>query len=137
MIVWVSIQTFEEAKLLYTIRTVTLKNGSYTKEVPVIEFKDSEQAILAEFLMSDSALLVDEIHEAVKEINQGKEGNAKWFGNRCSVYIEGSTALIQDQLEDMGINIATYPSYEIDVTELQQLMNMWLDVKDRYENNRS
>lgn len=105
--------------------------------MPVIEFKDSEQAILAEFLMSDSALLVDEIHEAVKEINQGKEGNAKWFGNRCSVYIEGSTALIQDQLEDMGINIATYPSYEIDVTELQQLMNMWLDVKDRYENNRS
>src|SRR5690625_4183706 len=130
MIVWVSIQTFEEAKLLYTIRTVTLKNGSYTKEVPVIEFKDSEQAILAEFLMSDSALLVDEIHEAVKEINQGINAvepsmfTLHRFGNRCSVYIEGSTALIQDQLEDMGINIATYPSYEIDVTELQQLMNM-------------
>src|SRR5699024_5551387 len=104
MIVWDSIKTIEKAKMLDTIitRTVTLKNGSFTKEVPVIEFKDSEQAILAEFLMSDSALLVDEIHEAVKEINQGKEGNAKWFGNRCSVYIEGSTALIQDQLEDMG-----------------------------------
>src|SRR5699024_12740415 len=99
--------------------------------------KDSEQEIIDELLKSDSAILLDEIHEAVKEINQGKEGNAKWFCNRCSVYIEGSTALIQDQLEDMGINIATYPSYEIDVTELQQLMNMWLDVKDRYENNRS
>jgi len=123
--------------LLYTIRTVTLKNGDITKEVPVIEFNDSEQAILAEFLMSDSTHLVDDIHEAVKEINQGKKDNAKWFGNRCSVYIEGSTALIQDQLEDMGINIATYPSYEIDVTELQQLMNMWLDVKNRYEDNRS
>src|SRR5699024_11751969 len=105
MIVWVSIQTFEEAKLLYTIRTVTLKNGSFTKEVPVIEFKDSEQAILAEFLMSDSAVLVDQIHEAVKEINKGKEGNAKWLGNRCRGYIEGSTALIKDQLEEMGINI--------------------------------
>ena len=123
--------------MLYTIRTVTLKNGDITKEVPVIEFNDSEQAILAEFLMSDSTHLVDDIHEAVKEINQGKKDNAKWFGNRCSVYIEGSTALIQDQLEDMGINIATYPSYEIDVTELQQLMNMWLDVKNRYEDNRS
>src|SRR5699024_12394350 len=113
------------------------KNVSFTKEVSVIKFNDTEHVILAEFLKSDISLLVDEIYEAVKEINQGKEGNAKWFGNRCSVYIEGSTALIQDQLEDMGINIATYPSYEIDVTELQQLMNMWLDVKDRYENNRS
>src|SRR5699024_5083769 len=109
MIVWVSTQTFEDVKLMYTFRTMTLKKGYVTKEVPVIEFKDSQQEILAEVLMSDSALLVDEIHEAVKEINQGKEGNAKWFGNRCSVYIEGSTALIQDQLEDMGINIATYP----------------------------
>src|SRR5699024_6269374 len=98
---------------------------------------DSEQAILAEFLMSDSALLVDEIHEAVKEINQGKEGNAKWFGNRCSVYIEGSTALIQDQFEDMGINIATYPSYEIDLIELHQMMHTFLDLHGRYQNNRS
>src|SRR5699024_874685 len=105
MIVWVSIQTFEEAKLLYTIRTVTLKNGTFTKEVQVIEFKDLEQTILDNFLMSDRTILIDEINEAVKEINQGKEGNAKRFGNRCSVYIEGSTALIQDQLEDMGINI--------------------------------
>lgn len=123
--------------MLYTIRTETLKNGDITKEVPVIEFKDPKQAILAEFLMSDGTLLMDDIHEAVKEINQGKKGNTKWFGNRCRVYIKGSTALIQDQMEDMGINIATYPSYEIDVTELQQLMNMWLDVKNRYEDNRS
>src|SRR5699024_3107963 len=137
MIVWVSIQTFEEAKLLYTIRTVTLKNGSFTKEVRVIEIKDSEQAILAEVLLSDSALLVDEISEEGVEMNQGKEGNAIWFGNRCRVYIEGYPALIQYQLEDMGINIATYPSYEIDDTALQQLMNMWLDVKDRSENNRA
>lgn len=119
-------------KLVYTIKTVTLKNADLTKEVPVIDFDDSQKAILAEFLMSDSALLAEEINQAIKEISEGKRREAEWTGNRCTLTMNDSTAVIKDSLAGTYKNTATYPSCEIDVTQLQQLMDMWLEVKKKY-----
>ena len=115
---------------MYQIRSVQLKNGDITKEVPVIDFDKPEQAIIGEFLMADSSLLQDEVNEAVEQIKRGEKETVEWTGNRCSLTIHQDTTVIEDLFE--GIADQTYPPCEIENVKLQQLMDMWQKVKESY-----
>src|SRR5690625_7817083 len=79
---------------MYELKEVTLKNKNYEKKRLVINFYNPQYNILAEFLMSDSCLLSEEISRAFKLVSSREK--VELSGNRCHVEIKQTETCISD-----------------------------------------
>ena len=110
---------------MYELKEVLLKNGEHEERRLVIEFHDEELAILAEFLMSDSQLLSDELTLAFDHVRGGFSLEEELSGNRCSVVIGEYNTEISDLFDDLDSDVTGYQALELPTEEFHEYVDMW------------
>jgi hypothetical protein len=110
---------------MYQINEIILKNKQIERKRFVIEFIDPAQAIVGEFLMTDSSLLNYSVLDDLNKVLSEKSDYIEFSGNRCSLEIRSDKTLIEDLFEGMFANFDTLPAYKIETKTLRDLVVMW------------
>lgn len=109
----------------YRIREIELKNKEISRTRKVIEFEDESDAIVAEFLMVDAALLNWQVMRDIEAILAGEKQEIKSIGNRTKITIRKEETVIEDTFDD---------EYELETAilatnEFQRLLKEWFHVQ--------
>lgn len=112
----------------YKIREIELKNNQISRTRTIIEFEDESDAIVAEFLMADAALLNYQVIKDVEAILAGEKEEIQSVGNRTKITIRKSETIIEDTFDD---------EYELeavclDTKDFQALLKEWFQMRERH-----
>lgn len=119
---------------MYHLRTITLKNGTKEKKVLAIDFDDPNMSIVGEFLMADARLLGGKVLQEIDEVLTGYVPELTSNGNRSALTIGPNITIMSDLFSDMD-GIDAYPTYEIETKQLRDLIIMWFDELNKFEQN--
>lgn len=118
---------------MYQFREVVLRNKTIEKKVLVIEFDEADKAIVAEFLMTDASMLKYSVLKTINHVLSGVSEYEKTSGNRYGLVIKRDKTQIEDLFEGLFDDFDTYPSYRVDTAELRDLIIMWRDKLNVFE----
>lgn len=121
----------ERRRTLYQLKEVILKNGTHERKRLVIEFLDPNMAIVGEFLMTDANLLQGQILMEIDKVLSEEEPSITSTGNRCALEIKRHKTVIEDLFAGMD-EVDALPTYEIDTKELKNLILMWREKLEAY-----
>src|SRR5699024_7590700 len=113
---------------MYEVKEVTLKNKHYEKKRLAINFDDPQYNILAEFLMSDSCLLSEEISLKFKLVASGEK--VELSGILIHVEIKQTETCISDLFSDN--EAISYPSLKLTTEEFKRYINIWKEALTQF-----
>lgn len=117
--------------MMYHIREVVLKSKTHIKKRPVIEFDDSEKAIVGEFLMVDAPLDDWDALDAISEVLDGKVSKRHMSGNRCKTVMTAEKTYICDLFSEAE-GVPVFSDCMIETETLRELMVMWKKEVKKY-----
>lgn len=114
---------------MYEIKEIILKNGPLERKRLVIEFSDTNKQIVGEFLMTDVNLVDRKIVQDIENVLSGKIKEVEFSGNRCYVKVKPDITYLEDLYEEVE-GMISYAPYEINTSELLEMIDIWLDRLD-------
>src|SRR5699024_91320 len=117
--------------MMYHIREVDLKSKTHIKKRPVVEFDDSEKAIVGEFLMVDVPLDDWDAWDAIREVRAGKVAQRNMSGNHCNIVMTAEKTYIY-YLFSEAEGVPVFSDCMIETETLRELMVMWKKEVKKY-----